>query len=189
MPGPESFGSSSSLATCPAAKCQPVGCSGKTCRFGPPVAGRQRPRATSVSRPVEESTSSNRAATWEVLPGRVKSAITVGEPSTVKPPFGAFLTRKFSVPGSFAALAVAQAPPPLTGSNVVAIAGSPPVGEIVPPFFEVSLISPRAIFAQLGARNGPPDGASAGQVFVIAVTPSNGFLPTPLMKWSNQASW
>ena len=36
---------------------------------GPPVAGRQRPRATSVSWP-SGATSSSRAATWEVSPGQ-----------------------------------------------------------------------------------------------------------------------
>ena len=47
------------------------------------IAGRQRPRATSVCVFAPGSTSSSRAAICEFEPGEVMSATTVGEPISV----------------------------------------------------------------------------------------------------------
>ena len=96
------------------------------------------------------------------------------------PGYSPDLAGRIVYPASFAALAVAQAPPPVTGSKTLATAGSPEPASMVLSCIWERRISPRESFAQLGAEIGPPEGAPAGQVSVIAVTPSFGCLPLPL---------
>ena len=68
----------------PAANLYPLGCSWKTWWTGlAEIAGRQSPRATSVSVFAPGSMSSSRAASCEFEPGDVMSATTVGDPISV----------------------------------------------------------------------------------------------------------
>ena len=59
---------------------------------------------------------------------------------------------------------VAQAPPPVIGSIFCAIDGLPALDAIVWAGAELKSTSPGWSAAHVGAVNGPPDGAAAGQV-------------------------
>jgi hypothetical protein len=63
------------------------------------------------------------------------------------------------------------------GSKAWFDCGSPAAGWIVLLDASVRRISPGESSSQVGAVNGPPDGASSGQVWVIAVAPCAGFGP------------
>src|SRR5687768_18244501 len=62
---------------------------------------------------------------------------------------------------------------PAIGSNVCATCGLPPAEVNVFSAGSTSRTSPGWIASQLGALNGPPDGASPGQVCVSVSTPSS----------------
>ena len=159
-----SVGSSSSFGTWPSAKVQPFGSSWNTCLVGPPVAGRQSPRETSVSLP-SGPTSSSRAATCEVSPGSVNSAITVADAhqrvaagrGRVEPVGGGA-----GLVGAVGGGAGAAAADRVEGRRDVAAAGGRARSSSASS--DSKRISPGAIFAQLPDVYGPPEGAVFGQV-------------------------
>ncbi len=74
---------------------------------------------------------------------------------------------------------VAQAPLPAIGSIAREIVGFPAAEEIVWAVSELKSTSPGCRALQLEAVYGPPDGAVAGQVSIVAVADGWGWEPEP----------